>query len=183
MLKIKVFDVYNFYSVHDKLLFFCNCSYIRDMLKYFLYTVTLTVIITIFWNSKYVDYFWKYLQYKKDRHINIFTTEELKQYNGIDANELYLAILGNVFDVTKGAKHYGPGQTYNVFVGECFIVHIYVILFCCCLGRDASRNFIDGRFNTEDVSDDIINFSGSELLSLRDWLKFYEKEYNKVGMF
>lgn len=49
----------------------------------------------------------------KDR---LFTLHELERlsYRG----QVYLAILGHVFDVTKGSKHYGPVGTYHFFTGE-----------------------------------------------------------------
>lgn len=47
----------------------------------------------------------------------IFTAGELKQYTNLE-NGLYLSILGQVFDVTKGQKHYGPGGNYHVFTGN-----------------------------------------------------------------
>lgn len=47
----------------------------------------------------------------KDR---LFTLNELERYRG----QVYLAILGQVFDVTKGSKHYRPGGTYHFFTGE-----------------------------------------------------------------
>lgn len=47
----------------------------------------------------------------------VFTRDELKKYNNIE-NGLYLSILGQVFDVTKGAKHYEPGASYHIFVGK-----------------------------------------------------------------
>lgn len=46
-------------------------------------------------------------------HIN-----ELKEYNGIEKPELYLVILGKIYNVTKGWNHYGPNQSYHVFVGN-----------------------------------------------------------------
>lgn len=48
----------------------------------------------------------------------LFRKEELKKYNGVDKPELYIGLLGNVFDVTKGAKFYGPGEGYHAFVGQ-----------------------------------------------------------------
>lgn len=51
----------------------------------------------------------------------LFTKSALKKYTNLD-DGLYLAILGQVFDVTNGAKHYGPGETYHVFTG------IYIFL-------------------------------------------------------
>ncbi|KAI4460903.1 membrane-associated progesterone receptor component-related [Holotrichia oblita] len=135
------------------------------MLKYFCYTAFLTFFISVFYNYSYFDYIKKYIYYNKNNSKKLFSPEELRSYNGEIKQEIYLALLGNVFDVTKGAQHYGSGQTYNVFVG-----------------RDASRNFIDGKFNDEDISDDIIGLDDKELLSLDKWLKFYKKEYKKVGL-
>lgn len=47
----------------------------------------------------------------------LFTDEMLRKYSG-DNEILYLSILGEVFDVTKGKKHYGPGQGYHGFTGR-----------------------------------------------------------------
>ena len=47
----------------------------------------------------------------------IWTREELEKYRNLEKG-LYLAILGQVFDVTKGEKHYGPGETYHSFTGN-----------------------------------------------------------------
>lgn len=58
---------------------------------------------------------------KQVKSFAIFTKNQLKQYNGNDKKDLYLSILGNVYDVTKAGKHYGPGQTYHIFIGELFL--------------------------------------------------------------
>lgn len=50
----------------------------------------------------------------------LFTKEELSQYKGTDGSPVYLAVLGHVFDVTKGKKHYGPGGGYEFFAGKRF---------------------------------------------------------------
>ena len=50
-------------------------------------------------------------------HGRIFTKEELSQFTGANDGEVYLAILGNVYDVTKGRKHYGVGGGYHFFSG------------------------------------------------------------------
>lgn len=47
----------------------------------------------------------------------VFTTSELKRYTDLE-NGLYLSILGQIFDVTKGEKHYGPGGNYYAFTGN-----------------------------------------------------------------
>lgn len=51
----------------------------------------------------------------------LLTPEELKLYDGgADSLGLYLAILGEVFDVEKGAQHYRPGGGYAFFTGNVF---------------------------------------------------------------
>ncbi|KAF7284824.1 hypothetical protein GWI33_021581 [Rhynchophorus ferrugineus] len=95
----------------------------------------------------------------------LFSHEELAFYDGVQKPYLYLSILGNVFNVTKGYKHYGKGQQYHFFVG-----------------KDSSRSFITGNFDENDISDDVNGLSPDELISLNNWLKFYKKEYNKVGL-
>jgi hypothetical protein len=49
------------------------------------------------------------------RLTKVFTQEELGNYKGVDGSPVYLAVLGQVFDVTKGRKHYGPGGGYEFF--------------------------------------------------------------------
>lgn len=58
------------------------------------------------------------LQPSEDDSIRLFTVEELTQFDGIHNKQLFLSILGSVYDVSKGAKHYGPGGSYNYFVGK-----------------------------------------------------------------
>lgn len=48
----------------------------------------------------------------------IFTLAELAKYNGDpDSKGLFIAIMGTVYDVESGRKHYGPGNSYNFFAG------------------------------------------------------------------
>lgn len=47
----------------------------------------------------------------------LFTKEELTKFTGKDNSPVYLAILGDVFDVSKGRKHYGQGGGYHFFTG------------------------------------------------------------------
>ncbi|KAI4472681.1 hypothetical protein M0802_016579 [Mischocyttarus mexicanus] len=93
----------------------------------------------------------------------IFTKDELKKYNNIE-NGLYLSILGQVFDVTKGAKHYEPGASYHIFVG--------------C---DASLAFITGEFDEKKITDDISELSPEKIKELDDWVQFYKTNYIYKG--
>ena len=51
-------------------------------------------------------------------HVKLFTDAELAKFDGSRGPQLYLSVLGSVFYVTKGGKHYGPGGTYHAFVGS-----------------------------------------------------------------
>ncbi|XP_014487753.1 PREDICTED: neuferricin [Dinoponera quadriceps] len=93
----------------------------------------------------------------------IFTTNELKRYTNLE-NGLYLSILGKVFDVTKGQKHYGPGGNYHAFTG-----------------RDASLAFITGEFDDNGLTDDVSSLSVRQVKALNDWVQFYNTNYIYKG--
>jgi hypothetical protein len=76
---------------------------------------------------------------------------------------LYLAVLGNVYDVSKGDKHYKPGGSYAFFVG-----------------RDASRAYVTGDF-TKDLNDKIDDLTDSQVADIFNWKKFYDDTYTHVG--
>ncbi|CAD6210098.1 unnamed protein product [Miscanthus lutarioriparius] len=91
------------------------------------------------------------------RKPRLWTVEELSLYNGTNEGlPILLAILGSVFDVTKGRSHYGPGGGYHHFAG-----------------RDASRAFVSGNFTGDGLTDSLQGLSSSEVNSIVDWRKFY----------
>uniref|UniRef100_A0A182JAK1 Cytochrome b5 heme-binding domain-containing protein n=1 Tax=Anopheles atroparvus TaxID=41427 RepID=A0A182JAK1_ANOAO len=95
----------------------------------------------------------------------IFSESQLLKFNGRDSESLYLVILGNVFDVTKGVKHYGEGQTYHMFIGH-----------------DATRSFVTGEFDhfSEELSD-VSSLTEADLQQLLTWKQFYDKTYPYRG--
>jgi len=96
----------------------------------------------------------------------VFTPQELSGYDGSTKGRgPYLAFLGQVFDVSKGAQHYGPGGGYAFFSG-----------------KDASRAFVTGEFNDEGLTDDVLGLDSDNYLGIDDWLKFYRKDYKRVGV-
>lgn len=96
----------------------------------------------------------------------LFTADELATFNGEEGRPLYLALLGSVFDVSRGIKHYGSGCSYNFFVG-----------------RDASVSFISGEFENYDpkVADDVLTLKPDDLIGLAGWRDFYQKDYIYKG--
>lgn len=97
--------------------------------------------------------------------IRVFIPEELARYRGGPRDPgLYLALLGRVYDVSTGRRHYEPGAHYSGFAG-----------------RDASRAFVTGDYSEAGLVDDVSDLSYSEMLTLQNWLSFYEKNYEFVG--
>ncbi|KAL6985632.1 Membrane-associated progesterone-binding protein 4 [Sarracenia purpurea var. burkii] len=95
----------------------------------------------------------------------LFTAQELAIYNGTDDRlPILLAILGSVFDVTKGKSHYGAGGGYNHFAG-----------------RDASRAFVSGNFTGDGLTDSLHGLSSTEVKSVVDWRDFYFRTYIYAG--
>lgn len=133
-----------------------------------------------------VDAIYLGLNEDSGKEPRIFTTGELKQYTNLE-DGLYLSILGQVFDVTKGAKHYGPGGNYHAFIGNYFLCwKIYRIWPLCIwnylfIGRDASLAFITGEFDNDGLTDDISSLSARQVKALDDWLQFYNTNYIYKG--
>lgn len=83
----------------------------------------------------------------------IFTEEELKEYDGSIAGKgPFLAIIGEVFDVSNKAETYGPEGGYSFFSG-----------------KDGSRAFVTGEFNDAGLIDDIEGLSHQDYLGLQEW--------------
>ena len=91
----------------------------------------------------------------------IFTREELKKYDGSEGSPgIFLAMLGQVFDVSKAPQFYGPEGGYGFFAG-----------------RDASRAFVTGDFDEEGLIDDVAGLSNSDYIGLDEWIGLYHKDY------
>ncbi|XP_006806834.1 neuferricin [Neolamprologus brichardi] len=98
--------------------------------------------------------------------VRLLSRSELALHGGEQGSMgLYLAILGHVFDVHKGEKHYGPGGAYHFMAG-----------------KDASLAFITGDFTESGLTDDVSSLSPLEVVALYDWLAFYQRDYQHVGV-
>ncbi|XP_043273279.1 neuferricin [Venturia canescens] len=139
--------------------------------KYVWFAVLLAICYQLYTNEKHRNFVEKILKGEFDifptsqKKIgeSLITDNELKKYNNLE-NGLYLSIIGNIFDVTAGAKHYGPGATYHLFTG-----------------RDASLAFVTGEFEEGSLSDDISSLSNLQLKSIKTWIKFYNENYIYKG--
>ncbi|KAJ1020653.1 hypothetical protein NDA16_004046 [Ustilago loliicola] len=83
-----------------------------------------------------------YMPYRE----KIFSLPELAMYNGRDSKKpVYIAILGDVYDVSAGRHIYGPGGYYSFFSG-----------------RDASRAYVTGCFKTH-LTYDVRDFDDKQM--------------------
>ena len=73
-------------------------------------------------------------------------------------------MLGQVFDVTKGSKHYGVDGGYNFFSG-----------------KDATKAFITGDFTEEGLIENIDDFEPKQCAELNTWIEFYHENYKYIG--
>jgi len=103
--------------------------------------------------------------------FKVFTPPQLRPYSGENKSPVYLAVRGNVFDVTPGRNFYGPGGPYANFAG-----------------RDASRGLACGSFGedmlTEDLQgplDKLEDLGGEEMEALRGWEERFNEKYLVVG--
>ena len=96
----------------------------------------------------------------------IFTPTELQAHDGRGAQPIYLAIIGDVFDVSSGKRFYACGQSYSHFAG--------------C---DASRAFASGESSGAGLTDDLSGLELEDLESIAQWHRFFmdHDTYRKVG--
>ncbi|XP_030381293.1 membrane-associated progesterone receptor component 1 [Scaptodrosophila lebanonensis] len=96
-----------------------------------------------------------------------FTVQELRSYDGNQPDgRVLVAVNGNVYDVTKGKRFYGPGGPYATFAG-----------------RDASRNLatFSVAANEKDDYDDLSDLNAMEMDSVNEWEMQFKEKYEFVG--
>lgn len=101
---------------------------------------------------------------KKEIIMKDFTRGELAKFTGNSGQPIYVAVDGDVFDVSSASGAYGPGGSYSIFAGH-----------------DAS--YALGTFSLDESNLDkpIDNLSSSERDQLNEWKMKYEMKYDKVG--
>lgn len=140
---------------------------LRQGFKIFL--AILTVCCSIWYKDKLQNVWDTYLVPRKiiyeTEGIKVFSQEELSHYNG-EGESVYLAVLGKVFDVTKGSQHYAKGAPYNYFTG-----------------KDGSRALITGDFYDETKNKDhILDLKCVELFTILTWQDTFQKKYLQIGV-
>jgi membrane-associated progesterone receptor component len=96
-----------------------------------------------------------------------FTIQQLREFDGNNEKPIYVALRGEVYDVSSAHELYGPGQGYHLFAG-----------------RDSSRAMAKLSFEETDLANpDISKLNPFEKDALDDWVqKFkYYKQYPVVG--
>ena len=97
--------------------------------------------------------------------LRVISAEELATKTAEHGDAIWLSIMGDVFDVSKGREFYAEGG-YSVFAG-----------------RDGSVPFVTGKFTPEEAAKTIDVLEPAQLKALDDWRAFYVKEekYPQIG--
>jgi predicted heme/steroid binding protein len=100
----------------------------------------------------------------------LFTSEELASFDGSrPGTPIYVAVNRRVFDVTRAAHHYQPGEPYHILAG-----------------RDASRALVFADLSPAmvDLTQpplDITILSSEQRSNLVHWTEYFVKSYPEVG--
>ncbi|PVU87884.1 hypothetical protein BB559_005844 [Furculomyces boomerangus] len=139
----------------------------KTIFSLILFNLAISYLLTesFFWGyqSKYTN--WRNYIPKK---ALIFSPEQLAKYDGSNPNlPIYVAIKGDVYDVTLGKHWYGKGSSYNLFAG-----------------KDSSRAFATNCLSRKDhLTNDIRDLTKTELANLDGWISFFKnhQKYTKIG--
>jgi len=96
-----------------------------------------------------------------------FTIDQLREYNGKDDKPIYIALRGDVFDVSSAKDFYGEGSGYH-----------------CFAGREASRAMAKLSFEESELSNpDINDLSKFEQNQLEEWYDKFKhyRSYPVIG--
>ncbi|KAI6151730.1 cytochrome b5 [Pisolithus tinctorius] len=140
------------------------------LLKFTVYMLLIIVLAGKFFTGSFLwEYDGKWVRlktYLPENNGRLFSESYLSTFDGRDENKpLYLAIDGDVYDVSSNRRTYGPGGPYRHMAGV-----------------DAARSFATGCFATHRTHD-LRGLSEEELQSVRHWKRFFadHKTYFKVG--
>ena len=93
------------------------------------------------------------------------TVEQLKKYNGADDPHICMAILGKIYEVTRGRDFYGPDGAYGALAG-----------------KDATRALGSMDVNlVREEYDDHADMTQDELQDAKEWAERLAFKYPIVG--
>lgn len=95
------------------------------------------------------------------------TAEQLAEMDGrTEDTPIYLAISGNIYDVSAARKMYGPGGSYHGFVG-----------------RDSTRAYANGCLEEKCMTSSTEGLTENEMKQVTRWLELYHNhdKYKYVG--
>ncbi|TFK56035.1 cytochrome b5 [Heliocybe sulcata] len=139
------------------------------LLKFIAYLIIFLMLAGKFFTDSFLwEYEGKWARLKTYIPTNqrLFSEGLLTQFDGTDSEKpVYLAIDGDVYDVSENRRTYGPGGPYHFMAG-----------------KDAARAFATGCFETHRTHD-IRGLTESEMQGLNHWKKFFadHRTYTKVG--
>ncbi|KAI6122829.1 cytochrome b5 [Pisolithus thermaeus] len=140
------------------------------LLKFIVYLLLIIVLAGKFFTGSFLwEYDGKWVRlktYLPENNGRLFSESYLATFDGRDENKpVYLAIDGDVYDVSSNRRTYGPGGPYRHMAGV-----------------DAARSFATGCFATHRTHD-LRGLSEEQLQSVKHWKRFFadHKTYFKVG--
>ncbi|KAK4530907.1 hypothetical protein CCYA_CCYA06G1764 [Cyanidiococcus yangmingshanensis] len=113
---------------------------------------------------------WTASPLEKVASVRPFTREELAAFDGSrPGTPIYVAVNRRVFDVTRAAHHYRPGEPYHVLAG-----------------RDASKALVFADLSSEMVDPrqlplDLNTLTLEQRSALEHWTQYFAKSYPEVG--
>jgi len=137
------------------------------LLKFILYFTIFVILAGKFFTGSYLwEQTFPDLRQFLPTNQRLFSEQQLAKFDGTNPDmPIYIAIDGDVYDVTAGRATYGPGGSYHGMAGS-----------------DAARSYGTGCFATHRTHD-LRGLSERELQGVNHWKKFYaeSKKYIKVG--
>jgi predicted heme/steroid binding protein len=138
------------------------------LLKFLLYLTIFAALAGKFFTGSYT---WDYKMRLKSLEQflptdqTLYSEGALAQFDGAQKAPIYIAIDGDVYDVTSNKKAYGPGGSYHLMAGV-----------------DAARAYGTGCFK-DHRTHDLRGLTESELRGVEHWKKFFAEHptYKKVG--
>ena len=103
-----------------------------------------------------------------DRRFPFHSVEYTKRSKtGQDQGEVWIGIMGEVYDVSEGRDFYGPGAGYSVFAA-----------------KDASGTFATSELNEKGLAADLEGLTVEQIGMLEGWRQFYRDKdgYPFVGV-